>query len=536
MKSVMNHNFQNVPDVKLPRAQFDLSCGRKLTLDGDYIVPLAVFEVLPGDSWNTYMNFFGRMTTPLVPVMDNIYCDTFAFYSPMRLLWENWKKFCGEQVDPADSTDYTIPVMDVTTSDLAATGFVNGKLADYFGLPTEVVALDGISALPFRMYNRIYNEWFRDENLQDSVTVDMGDADSDDGDYVLLKRAKKRDYISGCLPWVSKNNTGNAVTLPLGTEAPIIFDNFAGGATEDGKYLMYLGDGDSNPDMYFGSTWNSAAGATVIAANSDANLIADLSTATASTINELREAFATQRLYERDARGGTRYIELLRSHFGVSSSDRSLQRTEYLAGGSTPININTVANTSPIKAADAPQGSDVNQGDLTGFGTYAGNLNFIKSFEEHGYIMLLANFRADITYQESLDRMWSRSTRLDFYWPSLAHLGEQPVYKKELFCDATATDDAVFGYQERYADYKYQPSKIMGKYRSNYASAIDQWHLSEEFGAHQTLNAAFIQSNTPWDRCLAVSTEHDFKMDVYITNKVVRCMPLFSDPGYIDHF
>lgn len=526
MKSVMNHSFSTVPGITLPRARFNRSRGYKTTFDGDYLIPVAVREVVPGDTVSMKMNFFGRLATPLLPVMDNIFLDSFFFFVPTRLVWTNFKKFMGEQTDPADTTSYVVPVLDHTKAPLS-TGFVNGSLYDYMGLPTQVNAIEDINALPIRGYNLIWNTHFRDQNLQDSVEVDMADTDTDPADYVLLKRGKRYDYFTSALPWAQKNNLsgGGAVTLPLGTSAPIYGKNMDFDSVDDSAnhVNVYNSAGGSlralvaNSTYLFGSSGVDGSG----------TLEADLSNATAATINDIREAFQVQRLYEKDARGGTRYIELVKSHFGVTSSDLRATRPIYLGGGSTAININSVAQTSETNTTP--------QGTLTATGTFGGQHGFSKSFEEHGYIIGLVCARADITYQEGLDRMWSRSTRLDFYWPSLAHLGEQAILNKEIYCDASANDELVFGYQERFAEMRHGRSMITGKYRSNYATSLDAWHLSQEFGALPSLNSAFIQQNSPWDRVLAVATEHDFKFDAYFQENWVRPMPVYSVPGKIDH-
>jgi hypothetical protein len=524
MRSVMSHNFSQIPQAKIPRSVFKRDHGHKTTFDAGYLIPVLVDEALPGDTFNCKMNFFGRLSTPLAPIMDNIFLDSFFFAVPYRLLWSNFKKFMGEQVDPGDSTDYTIPVLDDTVAPLSTTGFVNGTIFDYMGLPTEVTDIEDINVLPLRAYNLIWNEWFRDQNLQDSVTVSLTDADEDPANFSLLRRGKRHDYFTSCLPWAQK---GTSVSLPLGTTAPVFQElDFDGTNDSANRLSIYTAAGSSTlrsfradaSDLY-GHSANSGA---------TPGLQADLTNATASTINELRNAFQVQRMYERDARGGTRYIEIIRSHFGVTSPDARMQRPEYLGGGSSRINIHPIANTS----ADGTN----NQGDLTGFGTVSGvNHGFVKSFTEHSVIIGLVSVRADLTYQEGLNKMWSRQTRHDFYWPSLAHLGEQAVLNKEIYCDGTSADDNVFGYQERYAEYRYKPSQITGQFRSNYASSLDLWHCSQEFGSLPTLNSTFIQDNPPLDRNIAAPTEPHIIFDAYFDYKCARPMPTYSAPGLIDH-
>lgn len=523
MKSHMSHNFSQVPSAEIQRSSFNRSHGYKTTFNAGYLVPIYVDEALPGDTFALKMSHFARMSTPITPIMDNLFLDTFFFSVPVRLIWDNFRKFMGEQIDPGDSTSFLVPQIEAP----AVTGHTIGSLSDYMGIPTGVANLK-CSSLWHRAYNLIYNEFFRDQNLQDSVTVDRDDGPDSITDYVLLRRGKRHDYFTSCLPWPQK---GTAVSIPLGSRAPVISDDnpmrfkVSTGTNFTNGMMEYE---PTSPGRFKPSNGTGPAGAVLVEFD-NLGLVTDLSTATAATVNSLRQAFQIQKMLERDARGGTRYSEIVRSHFSVINPD-ARWRPEYLGGGSSPINMHPIAKTSSTDAT-SPQGNlaAMATSSKTGDG-------FVKSFTEHCVLIGIASVRADMSYQQGLHRMFSRSTRYDFYFPSLSHLGEQAVLTKEIYAKNTTDDETVFGYIPRYEEYRFKPSVITGLFRSTAASNIDQWHLAQEFSSKPQLNSTFIVENPPMDRVLAVNTEPHFLLDAYFSLKCARPMPTFAVPGLIDHF
>ena len=574
---VRGHRFSDAPAMYMKRTKFDRSHVYKTTFNSGKLIPVFVDEVLPGDTTRMSVNYFARLATPIKPIMDNIYLDWFFFFVPNRLVWEHWQNFCFEQEDPDDSTDYVIPTVSATGNSQNA---YIGSLWDYFGLPVNTSGnLSGISALPFRGVYLIYNEWFRDENLQKSVKIQKGDTNevlnstraAEQPSWVFTSgtnvvpglacppRGKRHDYFTSALPWTQK---GPGVSIGLAGTASIVDPTPATG------YLLHSGDRQLAAVSAYGGDASSSGGRRVISGNdsikfnrngsSDFSTVGgfagntsadvtidaqkastylgndsyvDLDTSSIFTINSLRTAFQMQKFYERLARGGSRYTEVLRSFFGVVSPDARLQRPEFLGSFTKMVNVNPIAQTSATNDTSP-------QGNLSAYGVTAAKFHgFTKSFVEHGYIFGFVCARADLTYQQGVNKMWLRSTVYDFYWPTFAHLGEQAIELREIYAQGSEADKTVFGYQERYAEYRYKPSQITGKFRSSVVGGnLDVWHLSQFFKNAPTLNEEFIVENPPIERIIAVPSEPEFLLDIGFRYTTVRPMPMFGTPGLVDHF
>lgn len=533
--SEMVNQFSQVPTADIARNVFECPHTWKGTINSGYLIPVFFDEVLPGDTKKLNSTFFGRLATPFVPVMDNIYLDYHLFFVPNRLLWEHWPNFMGERKNPSDSIDYVVP--SISSGD---SGYKYESVFDYLSIPPGIKNLTANSLIFYlRSYLLIWNEWYRDENLQDSIDVPFGDGPDTPSMFPLLKRGKRQDYFTSCLPSPQK---GPGASLPLGVTAPVKGNGTALGFTDGsykgamvtsqnnaafgnfitGSYGSKTGTVNNNIGSYFPGS-NKSVGVTTDGSKS--GLVCDLTGATAATINSLRQAIAYQQFLEQDMRCGTRYVELILSHFGVQCPDYRLQRPEYLGGSTTRINVSPVAQTSSTD-------STTPQGNLAAVGTVGSTGNgFTRSFTEHGVILGLVSVRCDLTYQQGVDRHFLRKTRYDYFWPTLAHLGEQGVYNKEIYAQGTEDDEKIFGYNERFAEYRYKNSYITGKFRSSYPQSLDIWHLAQKFKNLPTLSSQFIEENPPLERILAVQNEPQLLLDCYHDLENIRPIPLYGVPG-----
>ena len=515
-----NRGFSMVPSVSAPRSTFKLDQGHKLTFDAGYLMPFYMLEVLPGDSIKSQTGIVARLATPLKPIMDNIYLDTHFFFVPNRILWDNWERFNGAQDNPGDSTDYLTPVVTPPSG-----GFARDSIYDILNIPPEIDNLTPL-AFPFRAYNLIWNEWFRSQDLQDSVIVNKDDGPDLDTDYTLLRRGKRHDYFTSCLPSAQK---GDPVSIGIGGLVDVTSNNqdiLLKSSAGVEKEVRIAATG--SPGALYLPSWGDSIERTTRFGD-ETGLQVDLAAASAVTISQLRLAFQTQRYLERNQRSGTRYVEYLKAHFGVTSPDFRFQRPEYLGGGSQYLNFYSVSanTTSP----------DESLGELAAFGLSTGsNHGFSKSFTEHGVIIGLLSARADLTYQRGLPRYYSRRSLLDFAIPVFAHLSEQAVLNKEIYAQGTADDDLVFGYQERYAEYRTGINIISGRFRSDHSVSLDVWHLSQDFASLPTLSSDFIEDDPPIDRVVAVPSEPHFIADTTSFIRATRVLPVRGVPGLIDHF
>lgn len=529
MKSRSNmpaqHSFAQVPSTTIPRSSFDRSHGYKTTFFEDVLIPVFLDEVLPGDTHSCTMHNISRMLSPLTnAVIDNAVLESFTFFVPTRLVWTNFQRFMGEQLDPDDDMDFEVPTMHS-----GVFGHLLHTNGDYLGLPTDIPLITH-SSLPFRCLALIWNEFFRDENLEDPRVVDKDEGPDAIADYsALYTRGKRKDYFCGALPFPQK---GDAVPLPLGTNAPVIGDP----ATTMKPQFVFNSVNSFLQSEGSGQNLNLSAAPLGVDTGTWVNpmLIADLSAAQGTSINALRSALALQSLYEKDARGGTRYTELIKSHFQISSDDARLNRPEFLGGGMQPLQVNALSQLSRTSTVGQELGKQA------AHVTSSGSHSWSKSFTEHGHVITVISVRADQTYSQGVERHWLRETKLDYYWPSMAHLGEQQISNIEIYAQESPTNDvinaAAFGFIPRFDEYRYKLSKITGQLRSTDAQTLDAWTLSEEFISLPTLSAAFIKSNAPFERIVETPTYPRFLFDAYFKLNSVRPMPTYGVPGQMGRF
>lgn len=570
MGQLMKHDFGTIPQAQMQRSTIRRPSRHLTTFNSGLLIPFYIDEVLPGDTFKMSSQIFARMTAQKVPIMDNLYMDTFWFFVPNRLLWKHWVNFMGEQNNQLEMTEYLVPTINTNDLKSGSNQFETGSLEDYFGLPVGVTALE-VCSFWHRAYSKIFNDWFRDENLVTESPFTDDDSDIDPADskvygYGLRQRGKRHDYFTSCLPWPQ---AGEPVALPVGGEAPVFGNgrtlgmrvitsgqpitghNFGAAVNVNNGYLVGIKDayGENlgtytySPDIP-GSSISGAGVVPKAATNgafADSGLYADLSEASAIYINDLRIAIQTQKFLERMARGGHRYIEILLAHFQVISPDARLQRSEYLGGNNSSVNIHPIAQTSATGATGTPQAN------LAGMATVSHSTGFTKSFTEHGVLMGIMNVRADLTYQQGLHKMFRRETRLDFLWPVFCHLGEEPVFNYEIYAQGNTQvnavtgvpyDNEVFGYKPRYDEYRWGKSLVTGLMRSTVTTSatLHQWHLSQNFLSLPRLNESFISEDVPLDRCLAVTDQPEFIADIFNDLTCSRCIPVNGEPGWMDHF